>query len=317
MTGVPRRPRSRGFLRTATAVLIAGCTLLGAAACSDSPEPASGAHGAANGSPPPTTPQSGLAAGLKLPLSAYMETYDDNRAIERAVDKLTQDCMARFGFTYNAPERTANPASIWDNTNMARRYGLTDRSQVERYGYDLADEGWSPPPAPKMSPEELVVLTGRSEPRPDAPEVSTTAKGTAVPRGGCMGESLDKVGGQLDTSVPDRLDAESFDTAKADDRVQQAIQQWSGCMAEKGYQVALPADAFKLAPRVAGSGPAKEEIAVATADLDCKERTGLVKVWFDVESEVQRKQIEQNQLALTQTRERITAAVKSAVTASN
>ncbi|MBO1413165.1 hypothetical protein [Streptomyces sp. FH025] len=317
MTGVPRRPRSRQYRRTATALLLAGCTLLGAAACSDSSKPAPGAHGAGTGSPPPTTPQTGLAAGLKLPLSAYMETYEDNRTIERAADRLTHDCMARFGFTYNAPERTVNPASIWDNTNMARRYGLTDRSQVERYGYDLPDEGWSPPPIPKMSAEELVMLTGRTEPKPDAPEVSTTQNGTAVPRGGCMGESLDKVGGQLDTSVPDRLDAESFDTAKADDRVQQVIQQWSGCMAEKGYQVALPADAFKLAPRATGSGPSKEEIAVATADLDCKERTGLVKVWFDVESEVQRKQIEENQLALNQTRERITAAVKSAASATS
>ncbi|MFF2077437.1 hypothetical protein ACFVXG_22110 [Kitasatospora sp. NPDC058162] len=243
-----------------------------------------------------------------------METYEENRAIERAVDKLTHDCMARFGLTYNAPERTLNLASIWDNTNMARRYGLTDRAQAEKYGYDLADEGWSPPPVTRMPPEELVVLTGHSAPAPDSPEVSSARNGATVPRGGCMGESLDQVGGKLDTSVPDRLDVESFETAKADDRVQQAIRRWSACMAEKGYQAADPMEAFKLTRRT-GSGPNKGEIAVATTDVDCKERTGLVMVWFDVESEIQRNQITQNQPALIQTRARITASVKSAIAA--
>jgi hypothetical protein len=45
--------------------------------------------------------------------------------------------------------------------------------------------------------------------------------------------------------------------------------------------------------------PTKESIALAVDDIDCKQQTDLVKIWFGVESAIQNRQIADNQDQLT------------------
>jgi hypothetical protein len=83
-------------------------------------------------------------------------------------------------------------------------------------------------------------------------------------------------------------------------------------MKSKGYTVADPYAAIDLAPR-SGSGTAsQQEITIALADIACKKGTDLVRIWHGVDAEIQQRQVEQNQLALQELKEKNTKAVKAA-----
>ncbi|EPJ39984.1 hypothetical protein STAFG_2984 [Streptomyces afghaniensis 772] len=64
--------------------------------------------------------------------------------------------------------------------------------------------------------------------------------------------------------------------------------------------------------------PSPESVALAVDDIDCKEQTDLVKVWFGVESAIQDQQIAGNRSRLTGIKEQhdkeMTAARKQMAT---
>lgn len=314
MAGTPLHQRFRALPGTVIAALIAGSVAVSISACSGSPMTgrATVSKDRTSATAPPPFPSTGLTKGMVLPMSAYMENYSQRQTIDSAVNRFTRDCMARFGFSYNPPPSDGNPASIYDDTNMVRRYGITDRESASKLGYHLGSESYTPPPVPRMSAAEVAVLSGHVEMKPGAPEAPPTLNGIPIPREGCQREGLDKVGAMLDTTLSGRLDSESFDTSKAAPQVQAALGQWSSCMAGKGYTVDLPENAFRLAPAGGSGAVSSAEIAVAVADVDCKETVNLVGIWFETESRVQQGLIEKNQLALTELRDRINAAVKAA-----
>lgn len=251
----------------------------------------------------------GLTQGMVLPLEAYMESYPQQSAIARAQVKLVEACMAKYGFTYAPPAPT--PPLSNDDANMNRRYGVADADQAAQYGYHLPNYAAAPvTPSPVSSAEQLVLIghagNGTSSSAP------ASYHGLAVPANGCIGSSTAKLGAPLDTSLPDRLDSESLSQSQAEPVVQQALHAWSACMKSKGYTVDTPFNAPSLTASSNGPSPTSQEIAVAVADVACKQQTGLVKTWFTAETAVQNQQIEHHQLALTQLRQQIDAAVKAA-----
>jgi hypothetical protein len=258
-------------------------------------------------------PKSGLAKGLVLPLEAYMETYPETVTIGTAVDKLTERCMARYGFTVRFPPRGTTPPPNYDDSNMGRRYGITDPDHAAKFAYTAGDEGQDAAPQPQLSKAAIAVLSGRTGAEPDAPKAPSTYQGKAVPDGGCTAEAAREIDAdRLDVSLTGRLDAASLDKSQADPGVQRAVAAWSACMKGKGYTIDTPLKAAGLAPYVHGRPVSRGAIQVATTDIACKEQTGLVKTWFGVESAIQREQVEQNQLALQTQRDTITAVVKAA-----
>lgn len=263
---------------------------------------------------PDAVPKSGLSKGLVLPLEAYMETYPESVAIQRAVDKLTTRCMARYGFTVSLPPVGRTPPPNYDDSNMGRRYGIMDRAMAVKLGYTLGDEEEAAEAtAPKLSDAAVAVLTGRVAMKLDAARAPSTYQGKQIPDGGCSAEASRKVGAdRIDTALPGRLDAASLDRSTSDPRVQAVISAWSQCMKSKGYTVDSPMHAANIAPYVHGQAVSAANIQVATSDVDCKSRTGLVTTWFGVESAIQRQQIEQNQPALRDVRAKITAVVEAA-----
>ncbi|WP_329494765.1 hypothetical protein [Kitasatospora herbaricolor] len=251
---------------------------------------------------------------MALPMGSYMENYSQRRTISAAVGHLTHECMARFGFSYDPPATDGSPASVYDDTNMARRYGITDRELAAKFGYGLGDDSYTPPPGPRMTDAEIAVFSGHVALKPGAAAAAPTYNGIPVPKDGCRRESLDKVGGMLDTGLPGRLDSQSLETSQGDPAVQDALHQWSACMAGRGYTVDIPYNADRLAPGSGAQGASSAQLTVALADIDCKEKTDLVGIWFRTETKVQNQLIEQNQLALSEVRDRISAAVRAATT---
>jgi len=307
-----RRPRPG----IAVAVLgLAGGLLTVLGGCSPGPgtdlaAPAGPSASAGHAAWPDAIPRTGLTKGMVLPLEAYMETYPESVAIERAVQRLETQCMARYGFTYRPTPPGAFPPPNNDDSNMARRYGIADPAHAAKYGYTIGDENDVPDSGPRLSTAEISVLTGRVALRPNAAKAPSTYRGKSIPADGCQGESVTRVGAAVDTGLPGRLDYESLTKSQADPRVQKVIGAWSDCMKSKGYTVDSPLNAADLAPHSSGEA-GSAEITVATADVNCKQKTDLVKVWFSVESAIQRRQVEQNHLALQDVRDRITAAVKA------
>ncbi|WP_157597452.1 hypothetical protein [Streptacidiphilus rugosus] len=259
-------------------------------------------------------PDVGLAKGMVLPLEAYMESYDQEQTISAALAKAETSCMAGYGFSYSPDQQAGSAPLSSDDANMPRRYGITDRAQAAQYGYHVAGDATSPQPPAPLSPQEHLVLTGASA-GGRVPASLPTYAGRAIPAGGCAGAAGRKLGVTFDTSLADKLAYDSLNQSQASPRVQTALRQWSQCMHSHGYEVDVPFHAPTLAPSSAGPSASRQEIAVALADVDCKASADLVRTWFTVECAVEQQQIEQHQLALTEERDQIAAAVRRSVAA--
>ncbi|MFJ2847530.1 hypothetical protein ACIPD2_38795 [Streptomyces griseofuscus] len=232
--------------------------------------------------------------------------------IERAARSLETQCMSRYGFTVVFPPAGVNPPPSADDSNMPRRYGISDSAAAAKYGYELPPDPTEHPQPPNLSPAGVAVLTGRKALNPRAEEAPSTYRGKRVPQGGCEQEAFDKIGARIDFTLPSRLDHDSLVKSQEDSRVQKALTAWSACMKARGYTVADPYAAVDLAPS-SGSGKASQkEITVALADIGCKKTTDLVSIWHSVDAAIQQRQVEQNQLALQQLKQKNTNAVKAA-----
>ncbi|MFF0017415.1 hypothetical protein [Streptomyces sp. NPDC005374] len=243
-----------------------------------------------------------------------METYPERHAISQAKWHLAQSCMARLGFTVAMP--VSIPSTAYDEADMARRYGVMDPALARTYGYHVPGiiNGAPPPSQAPMSSAEQLALVGPEAGRPGAAPSAAARQvnGKTVPAGGCMGQAMTRLHANFDTSLPGVLDMQSLPRAQAEPQVQAVIKAWSACMAGKGYSVDSPFHANSLAPSSSSPSPNAQEIQVATADVGCKAKTNLAKVWFDAESVIQQQQIEQNNLALDTLRKNINAVVKAA-----
>ncbi|MFJ4786800.1 hypothetical protein [Streptomyces sp. NPDC088794] len=304
---------------TALVAVVTGGTL---ALVGCSPHGGSGASAAGGAAPsgtgapawPAAVPASGLAKGLALPMESYMEPYADTVVVQQAVDRLAAQCMKRYGYDYTAPVRGLTPPPSSDDSNMTRRYGITDQDLAARFGYFLGDSEQTPPPAQRLTSAETAVLTGRLAIARGAAKAPTKAGGKTIPEDGCVGEATRRIGPRIDASLASRLDYESLRRSQSDPRVLAAVDAWSRCMKAKGYTVDSPLNAAKLTPDTDHGQATRADITTALADIACKRSTGLVKTWFTVESALQRRQIEQNQLPLTQLKQQIASEVKAATT---
>ncbi|MFJ5265599.1 hypothetical protein ACIQAC_34585 [Streptomyces sp. NPDC088387] len=310
--------------QSAAAVALTASTLL-VSSCSSGTTPDTTTN-AADGRPivnkenwPAKIPSSGLAKDLTLPLEAYMASYEDQVTVEQAANELQQSCMKDYGIDLTLPQAGANPPPSDNDANIERRYGITDRAQAEKYGYEL-------PPALRehteqtmrdLSGVEVEVLTGHTKPElPKAPEgvkagsafsgpgqtkpARAEYNGKKLKTGGCIGWSKDQLGvEEADPIIVAQLAGDSLVQSMKDDKVIKAVAAWSSCMDSKGH--AGLADTYKAMDQgVTNDGePSQESIALAVDDIDCKEQTDLVKIWSGVESAIQDKQIADNKSQLT------------------
>jgi hypothetical protein len=311
--------------RTATAVALAASALL-VSACSSGATPET-AKNVADGKPivnkdnwPKKIPTSGLTKDLTLPLEAYMTSYEDQVTVEQASNDLQQTCMKDYGIDLTLPQAGANPPPSDNDANIERRYGITDRAEAEKYGYEL-------PPALQerteqtmrdLSGVEVEVLTGHTKPEPPKAQAGAKAgqpvvnpalgtkparaeyNGKTLKAGGCIGWSKDQLGvKEVDPTFVAQLAGDSMVQSMKDDSVIKAIAAWSSCMDRKGHTGL--ADPYKAMDQgVTNDGqPSQESIALAVDDIDCKKQTDLVKTWSNVESVIQDKQIADNKTQLT------------------
>ena len=245
------------------------------------------------------------AGTIRLPLDRYVASAADVAEMGRGYRALLHRCMASFGYDF-PPAGLVGPAGPSDRNES--RYGLTDAVAAATRGYRPAGNR-AVPKLPDLPAPAQAALNG------DA----ATVGGHPVPAGGCGGQASRGISGAVpagaDPTLGDQLASESFARSRADARVTAAISRWSACMGAAGHPYRSPTDPPRD-PAFRGPLTAAEK-ATATADVRCKEQTGLVAAWAAVEAEYQRALIASNAGALDRAARAVHAEVAAARAALN
>lgn len=227
--------------------------------------------------------------------------------------------MKGYGIDLTLPRAGANPPPSDNDADIERRYGITDRADAEKYGYQLppALREHTEQPLRDLSDVEVEVLTGHTKAElPKASErvkageaLVSPAQGTKPARAehngkklktsGCVGWSKDQLGvEEVDPIIVAQLAGDSLMQSMKDNKVIKAVAVWPSCMDGKGHTGL--ADSYKAMDQgVTNDGePTQASIALAVDDIDCKKQTVLVKIWPDVESAIQEEQIADNKSRL-------------------
>lgn len=265
-------------------------------ACSSS-EPRAG-DGAPASSVPPSNAYSGASGAatttaaptfdIVMPLDAYVDGAA-GRVVANATEILVGECMRRKGFAYQA-DLAAGDGSIVQHSGD---YGLTDATVAATEGYPSGAkraEALIATAAKRPSDAYLMALQGFVRP----------SLGEAHPPG-CQDEAFEQLRSddlkRVDFELVGRLGLEAKQRAAADPRVLEAIRAWSSCMKDAGFSFATPVEAMNAGwPR----DPTPREIATATADVRCKEKADLVRIWLTAEAAYQAELVAQNEEALAE-----------------
>ncbi|HLT09733.1 MAG TPA: hypothetical protein VK028_02860 [Micromonosporaceae bacterium] len=226
-----------------------------------------------------------------LPLDAYLESNEALVLDGQAQSLLIRDCMARHGLDW-----PISPATEVTEPQHHGRHGILDPDEVQQYGYhplpEALDAEVPEPPLSEAHEQHLETCAGEAQ---------------AILREGLPADDHERG----TPTLAQELAAEASTRAEGDSRVRAAWDAWSDCMAEYGYDYQGPWDAINDQRWWQGRGPSDAEIAAATADLDCRQRTNLVGIWFAVESAYQQQLIEQHADALAAIRARLDARARN------
>lgn len=279
---------------------------------------------------PAETPASGLVKGLELPLEAYMSSYADQVTVDTALRTLQTRCMAGYGLTVDLPRPGTNPPPHSNAMSIEARYGITDRTRAQKYGYGLPKElTRSTEPVDKgLSGVEVEVLTGRKKAEFLPPEgaegdgpyfsggdsapARAEYQGKKLHEGGCAGWSQRRLKlNESDAGYVSQLASTSLSESRSRGPVKKAIKDWSACMKKQKRSAADPYRAMEQG-YANGDGTTQDAIELALDDIDCKERTRLIEVWFKEESAVQKRLIEEDKDQLAAVRTRMSKALAAA-----
>jgi hypothetical protein len=239
---------------------------------------------------------------LRMPVQAYLPTaaQDDRLGVARV--HLIQRCLADFHVAY--PVQPVRGSDYGPRSETDRRYGITDAGLARSQGYGLGDRDPArikKPKQPDLGADGVTALTGSGQ---------SVVRGKAVPPGGCIAkadtELAKAVPAGVDVSKAGQLQRWSFERSRQDSRVVAVFKAWSQCMTTAGFRYADPMTvmgdpAFEADPASA------HEIAVALADIRCKEQTNVVGVWFTVESAYQEREIAKDRAGYEAIRSAISA----------
>ncbi|WP_420711037.1 hypothetical protein [Streptomyces sp. NRRL F-2580] len=230
-----------------------------------------------------------------LPMEGYLPSDDERSQVAKAKNLLIGDCMKKAGYGQwrPAPELPKmGPKTLTD-----WRYGIHDGELAKRRGYkpDEAEQ------AAYDAAVNVGAVDGTSAEGPDGKALQV-----------CIGEARTKLGGNPATygEEAQKLGNEAFARSKEDLKVVAAFQAWSSCMKEQGYDYKQPLDASDD-QRFGGRDVTAEEIATATADISCRNRTHVAKIWWEAESKLQTAALEKNAETLEKARKDLDASVKA------
>ncbi|MFD5200647.1 hypothetical protein ACFWM7_10945 [Streptomyces sp. NPDC058375] len=290
-----RKPRYSRYL--AAPLSAATCMLL-VSGCSSSPD-----SGVDTETFDSKAPQSWV-----LPIQAYLPTDQEQAQLSQAKKILVSDCMKEFGFNWTpAPDLPR----IGPKTLTDWRYGIHEMALAKERGYK--------PDAKEQEVYDEAVKRGAVDgATADGPETKALnggideVEGKKVPKDGCVGSANREIDVEtLQARTALGLANAAFLEAKEDSGVVKAFASWSACMKRSGYDYKQPLDASDdtkfQAPEVS-----PEEVATATADITCRQKTDVAWIWFQAEAALQKSAIDAHAEELSAEGKRIDAAVRNA-----
>ncbi|MEV0924281.1 hypothetical protein AB0I99_03970 [Streptomyces spongiicola] len=259
--------------------------------------------------PKPTVPHDAAdPATWVLPIEGYLPSDHERNQISQARKILTSDCMKRFGFSWQpAPDLPR----LGPKTLVDWRYGIHDMALAKERGY-------KPSAAEQEAYDravEIGAVDGTSGTGPDSKALEGGAKqvgGKPVPQGGCLGEADQKISSDAqNTTVAQRISNEAFTESQQSPEVVTAFKAWSSCMKASGFNYERPLEASD--DRRFGSRDVTPlEIKTATADISCRYKTNVAKIWYDNEVAIQNQKIESQPEQLIKERKSLDRAVRKA-----
>ncbi|MEV0146956.1 MULTISPECIES: hypothetical protein [unclassified Nonomuraea] len=215
-----------------------------------------------------------------MPFDAYNFSPAEIMTIEAAEDILIRDCMRGQGMAWEllpqARQEDVEPPH-------RRRYGVIEPQMAQLFGYHVPAE--RPSVAARRARWDLRTAKLSARERRAA-----YGDGTADDGGGCarkIRRTRLQGAAKVDSSLFNRLIAQTFDASQRDENVVRAFRSWSACMTAAGVHYADPLQAVTDERWMRDEKPSSAEIRVAVADVRCKEKTGLVPVWARAEERLQ------------------------------
>jgi hypothetical protein len=224
-------------------------------------------------------------------------------ARQSRVEAAIRDCMRAEGFEYVPVDPFAQRAAVLGTSR------LTDEDFLQQFGYGISTL-WGRGRADADPNVRIRIALGGADRRaydralwgenPGATFTEAVDSGNFARLGGCTREATEAVfgGAQILTQLQRRLDGLE-ERILQDQRMVRAIEQWSSCMSEAGFEYeepeAIDSDLFARMERIVGplpgqfaTGPApgerarpfrmgvltelqREEVAIARADSACEE----------------------------------------------
>ncbi len=264
-------------------------------------------------SPSLVRPDSSLPA---LPLDAYKKSPQDFFVLRRAERILVNQCMVGFGFKAVSLRGSLEETQAQFANIRARLYGVSDLETVKKYGYAPPPQVVSANAAPvEPTAAEMQVMLGKVSPDPSSAEVKRY-QGKEIPKGGCVGQARVAIAGTASDEeqfgLASGLSVEAGVATQSDPRTLQINSEWSSCMKKSGYSVQDPMTSDAEFIRAPNTKPSQNELRAAISDVGCKNKVKLIDRWHAVNEDLENKLIEKNQLALTEERKRLSAAVAHA-----
>ncbi len=224
-----------------------------------------------------------FVATTPLPLDAYRLADEDLASMQSAQARLLVECARDYGVDVTVSGDYLRPSGearlMWGG-----RIGTMDGEHAAQWGYHPSPDGsWAPvgglylrdpmnlqpDPAANSDPRaeariQRVMYGGSDDLDGQKPGADDGARDLEVPDGGCWRQVESQINSPLSSDLDTLVDL--YNLALVDDRVVDAISQWSDCMSSVGFQfreVQEPGRSFTLAALT------PEESSVAVADVRC------------------------------------------------
>ncbi|WP_371791343.1 hypothetical protein OG285_16100 [Streptomyces sp. NBC_01471] len=233
--------------------------------------------------PPPTAE----ALAVQFPFDSYLLNDSETQLTYQATDHLIRPCMRKAGYKWAEIETP----SVDDRWRNRLHYGVVEPLVAERFGYHS--------PADLLaSPGVRDVLDAMKE--RDA-QLSSTARESEQ---GCRKEAGARLTRNAKVSFTklNNLKSQTYEAAQHDPAVRTAFRQWSACMKKRGHSYGTPVDAGNDRHWFAkdSSTASGEEKKTAIDDVRCKEKNGLLALWFGTEKRLEQEAIRKNSTYLSQ-----------------
>ncbi|MEV0281697.1 hypothetical protein AB0I22_35660 [Streptomyces sp. NPDC050610] len=210
-------------------------------------------------------------ATWRLPVEAYMPSPQQAHLVANTRDELISQCMDKAG--YSSWKSAPDLPELGGKTLTDWRYGIHDAALASTRGYHPAAE--------------------EQKAYDEAMEIG------AVDKSGAPKEAVracaEKADGDIPVAQPadivQQISGDAFMESQENPKVVAAFAQWSTCMKSSGYSYKKPLDASDDLRFGDPHKVSKLEVETAEADLTCRGKYDVARVWFDAESTLQRAKI--------------------------